>query len=54
MPERLDWITVTTSNSPVRLSWDSRHELLDEIDHLDSAAGIVKAFTDVGASRPSR
>lgn len=29
-----------------------RVELLGEIDHLGSAAGIVKAFTDVGASRP--
>lgn len=51
MPERLDWITVTTSRGPVALHWDSREELLAEIDQLGYAAGIVKAFTDVGASR---
>jgi hypothetical protein len=26
--------------------------LLAELDHLESAAGIVKAFGDVGTSRP--
>ena len=34
------------------LPCESRELLLAEIRHLDSAAGIVKAFTDVGASRP--
>jgi hypothetical protein len=52
MPERLDRISVTTSRGTVPLPWNSREALLAEIDHLASAAGIVKAFTDVGASRP--
>lgn len=52
MPERLDQVTVTTSRGSVSLPWASRDLLLGEIRHLESAAAIVKAFTDVGASRP--
>ena len=52
MPERLDRITVTTTAGPFELSWESRQALLAELRDFDSAAGIVKAFRDVGASRP--
>lgn len=54
MPERLDRVVVTTSrrSGTVALPWTSREKLLAEIRHLDSAAGIVKAFGDVGATRP--
>jgi len=52
VPERLDHVSVATSRDRVTLPWNSRDALLAEIRHLDSAAGIVKAFTDVGATRP--
>lgn len=34
------------------LPWDSRDALLDHVAHLESAAGIRRAFMAVGASRP--
>ena len=51
VPEGIDRVTVGTRRSHVELPWASR-ALLAEIRHLESAAGIVKAFTDAGASRP--
>jgi hypothetical protein len=52
MPERIDHVTVATGRERVRLPWKSRDALLAELRHLDSAAGIRKAFEDVGATRP--
>jgi hypothetical protein len=46
MSGRLDVVSVKTSSRDITIPFD-------EIDHLDSAAEIAKAFNDVGANSPA-
>jgi hypothetical protein len=49
---RLDRVEIRLSRRVVRISWDSRTELLARLRRLESAGPIVRAFEAVGASRP--
>lgn len=50
--ERVTTVTVRTSSCPASLPWESRQALLAEIEGLDAAGGITKAFNDAGVRRP--
>lgn len=52
MTGRLDRVLVATRRRTVEIPWESRDALLVEIRHLESGKPVVKAFEDVGASRP--
>ena|SRR5215218_4870964 len=56
MPERLNHVSITVDRrgeaNAVRLPWRSRDYLLRKLRTTDGAEGIVKAFEDVGATRP--
>jgi hypothetical protein len=52
MPERLEHVRILLSRGPVTLTWDSRAELLDQMNHLESCRPIRDAFEAVGSSRP--
>jgi hypothetical protein len=56
MPERLDHVSITVDRggqaNAVRLPWSSRDHLLSKLRTIEGADEIVKAFEDVGASRP--
>jgi hypothetical protein len=56
VPERLDHVSIAIERgggaNNVRLPWDSRENLLTKLRTIQGAEDIVKAFDDVGASRP--
>ena len=56
MPERLDHVSIAMDRrgeaNDVRLPWQSREYLLRKLRTTDGAEGIVKAFEDVGTTRP--
>jgi hypothetical protein len=56
MPDRLDHVSITIDRrgeaNAVRLPWKSREYLLRKLRATPGAEGIVKAFEDVGATRP--
>ena len=53
MTERLnDRVRIPLSREEIRLPWDSRQALLDQMRHLDSARSTIAAFEAVGVSRP--
>jgi len=56
MPERLDHVSIAIDRgggaNNVRLPWASRENLLTKLRTIEGAADLVKAFDDVGASRP--
>ena len=56
MPERLDHVSITIDRggeaNAVRLPWKSREYLLRKLRTTEGAEGIVKAFEDVGATKP--
>ena len=56
MPEPLDHVSITVDRggeaNAVRLPWRSRDFLLRKLRTTDGAEEIVKAFEDVGATRP--
>ena len=50
--ERVTTVTVRTSGCPASLPWESRQALLAELQNLDAAGGITRAFNDAGVRRP--
>src|SRR5215203_2010039 len=56
MPEDLDHVSVAVDRggeaNAVRLPWKSRDYLLRKLRGTDGGEGIVKAFEEVGATRP--
>jgi hypothetical protein len=56
VPDRLDYVAITIDRrgeaNPVRLPWKSRDYLLRKLRATPGTEGIVRAFEDVGATRP--
>jgi hypothetical protein len=56
VPDRLDYVAITIDRrgeaNPVRLPWKSRDSLLRKLRATPGTEGIVRAFEDVGATRP--
>jgi hypothetical protein len=52
MPERLDTITVALDRGDVTLTWETRQQLLDRLQHVHDSSNLRATFEAVGATRP--